>query len=78
MKKEISIYYKVSTQYEYVTRRVLTQEGNYYKLTSYWKKGKKIERYESGLKLTKLEANKYLLQCRKENRFDHFEYQFVM
>ena len=78
MKKEITIYYKDSSQDEYVTRRVLTQDGNYYKLTSYWKIGKKIETYVSGLKLTKSEANKYILQCRKENRFDHFEYQFVM
>ena len=78
MKKEITIYYKDSTQDEYVTRRVLTQEGNYYKLTSYWKIGKKIETYVSGLKLTKSQANKYILQCRKENRFDHFEYQFVI
>ena len=78
MKKEITIYYKDSAQDEYVTRRVLTQEGNYYKLTSYWKKGKNIERYDSRLKLTKSEANKYILQCRKENRFDHFEYQFVI
>ena len=78
MKKEITIYYKDSCQDEYVTRRVLTQDGNYYKLTSYWKIGKKIETYVSGLKLTKSEANKYILQCRKENRFDHFEYQFVM
>ena len=78
MKKEITIYYKDSAQDEYVTRRVLTQEGNYYKLTSYWKKGKNIERYDSRAKLTKSEANKYILQCRKENRFDHFEYQFVM
>ena len=77
MKKEITIYYKDSAQDEYVTRRVLTQDGNYYKITSYWKKGKNIERYESRLKLTKSEANKYILQCRKENRFDHFEYQFV-
>ena len=44
MKKEITIYYKDSAQDEYVTRRVLTQEGNYYKLTSYWKKGKNIEK----------------------------------
>ena len=78
MKKEITIYYKDSNQDEYVTRRVLTQDGNYYKLTSYWKKGKNIERYESRAKLTKSETNKYILQCRKENRFDHFEYQFVM
>ena len=78
MKKEITIYYKDSAQDEYVTRRVLTQEGNYYKLTSYWKIGKKIEKYVSGLKLSKLEANKYILQCRKENRFDHIEYQFVI
>ena len=78
MKQEITIYYKDSKQDEYVTRRVLTQEGNYYKLTSYWKKGKNIERYESRAKLTKSEANKYILQCRKENRFDHFEYQFVI
>ena len=78
MKKEITIYYKESAQDEYVTRRVLTQEGNYYKLTSYWKIGKKIEKYVSGLKLSKLEANKYILQCRKENRFDHIEYQFVI
>ena len=77
-KKEITIYYKDSAQDEYVTRRVLTQDGNYYKLTSYWKKGKNIERYESRLKLTKSEANKYIIQCRKEDRFDHFEYQFVM
>ena len=67
MKKEITIYYKDSAQDEYVTRRVLTQDGNYYKLTSYWKKGKNIERYESRLKLTKSETNKYILQCRKEN-----------
>ena len=72
MKKEITIYYKDSAQDEYVTRRVLTQDGNYYKLISYWKIGKKIETYVSGLKLTKSEANKYILQCRKENRFDHF------
>ena len=78
MKKEITIYYKDSVQDEYITRTVLTQDGNYYKLTTYWKKGKNIERYESRLKLTKSEANKYILQCRKENRFDHFEYQFVM
>ena len=51
MEKEIRIYYKDSDQDEYVTRRVLTQDGNYYKLTSYWKKGKNIERYESRLKL---------------------------
>ena len=67
MEKEIRIYYKDSDQDEYVTRRVLTQDGNYYKLTSYWKKGKNIERYDSRLKLSKLEANKYILQCRKEN-----------
>ena len=78
IKKEITIYYKDSNQDEYVTRRVLTQDGNYYKVTSYRKTGKNIERYESKAKLTKSEANKYILQCRKENRFDHFEYQFVM
>ena len=78
MKKEIIIYYKDSNQDEYVTRRVLTQDGNYYKLTSYWKKGKNIERYESKAKLTESEANKYILQCRKENRFDYFKYQFVL
>ena len=58
MKKEITIYYKDSAQDEYVTRRVLAQEGNYYKLTSYWKIGKKIETYVSGLRLTKSGANK--------------------
>ena len=78
MKKEITIYYKDSNQDEYVTRSVLTQDGNYYKLTSYWKKGKSIERYESRVKLTKSEANKYILQCRKVNRFDYIEYQFVI
>lgn len=78
MKKEITIYYKESKQDEYVTRRVLTQEGNYYKLTSYWKKGKNIERHESKIKLSITEANKYIIQCNKENRFDHIEYQFVM
>ena len=78
MKKEITIYYKDSAQDEYVTRRVLTQEGNYYKLTTYWKKGKNIERYESRLKLTKSEAIKYILQCRKVNRFDYMELQFIM
>ena len=78
MKKEITIYYKDSNQDEYVTRSVITQEENYYKLTSYWKKGKSIERYESRLTLTEASVNKYILQCRKLNRFDHIEYQFVM
>ena len=78
MKKEITIYYKDSAQDEYVTRRVLTQEGKYCKLTSYWKKGKNIERYDSKLKLSLTEANKYIIQCRKENRFDYIECQFVI
>ena len=78
MKKEITIYYKDSNQEVYVTKRVLTQDGNYYKLTSYWKMGKSIEKYESRVKLSITEANKYIIQCNKENRFDHFEYQFVM
>ena len=78
MKKEITIYYKDSNQDEYVTRRVLSQDGNYYKLISYWKKGKNIERYDSRLKLSISEVNKYILQCKKVKRFDHIEYQFVM
>ena len=44
MKKEITIYYKDSVQDEYVTRTVLTQDGNYYKLKKKKKKGKNIER----------------------------------
>ena len=78
MKKEITIYYKDTNKDEYVTRRVLTQDGNYYKLTSYWKKNKKKKRYKKKQKLSITEANKYIIQCNKENRFDHIEHQFVM
>ena len=60
MKKEITIYYKDSNQDEYVTRRVLTQDENYYKLTSYWKKGKNIER-----------ANKYLNKINETSPTDN-------
>ena len=78
MKKEITIYYKDSDQDEYVTRRVLTQEGNYYSMSAYYMVNNKLKEFKSNLKWNNESINKYLIQCMKSTCFDHIEYQSIM
>ena len=78
MRKQIIIYYKKSRQKECIYKRVITQEDNNYSIVNYWKQSNNIKEYSSNLKLSENSLNKYILQCRKENNFDHIEIQNVL
>lgn len=78
MKNQITIFYKKSRQKEYIYKRVITQEDNNYSIVNYWKQSDNIKEYSSNLKLTENSLNKYILQCRKENNFEHIEIQNVL
>ena len=80
MKKEITIYYFKNKSYpnDYIVKRVLTQEGNYFSLSSYYMINNKLKEFRSNLKWSNEKINKYIIQCMKSTCFDHIEYQFIM
>ena len=80
MKKEITIYYFENKSYpnDYIVKRVLTQEGNYYSLSAYYMINNKLKEFKSNLKWSSEKINKYLIQCKKSKFFDHIEQQFIM
>ena len=78
MKNQITIFYKKSREKEFILKRVLIQDDDVYTLISYWSNGKEVKAYKSNLRLSQIQVNKYLLQCRKDKHFSHIENQFVM
>ena len=80
MKKEITIYYfkNKSCPNDYIVKRVLTQEGNYYSISAYYMVNNKLKEFKSNLKWSNESVNKYLIQCMKSSCFDHIEYQPIM
>ena len=80
MKKEITIYYFKNKNYpnDYIVKRVLTQEGNYYSLSAYYMINNKLKEFKSNLKWSSEKINKYLIQCKKSKYFDHIEQQFLI
>ena len=80
MEKEITIYYfkNKSCPNDYIVKRVLTQEGNYYSMSAYYMVNNKLKEFKSNLKWSSEKINKYLIQCKKSKYFDHIEQQFLI
>ena len=80
MNEQITIFYNKDKKHsnDYIVKRVLTQELEKYKLSSYYMINGKLRVFPSKLKLSSEKLNYYLLQCRKSNFFDRIERQFIM
>ena len=80
MKEQIIIYYfkNKKYKYDYIVKRVFTQEGEYYSLSAYYMINNKMKEFKSNLKWTSEKLNQYIIQCTKSECFDHIEYQNVM
>ena len=80
MKEQITIFYNKDKKHsnDYIVKRVLTQDGEYYSLSAYYMINNKIKEYKSNLKWSNEKINKYILQCMKSDFFDRIERQFIM
>lgn len=80
MRKQIIIYYNKNKRFpnDYIVKRVITFDGNYYSLSAYYMINNKIKEYKSSLKWCNEKINRYIIQCKKSKNFDHIENQFVM
>ena len=80
MNEQITIFYKKDKKHtnDYIVKRVFTQDGKYYSLSSYYMINNKMKEYKSNLKWTNKIINKYLLHCMKSNFFVKIEIQFMM
>lgn len=80
MKEQIIIYYKKDKSHtnDYIVKRILTQENDYYSVKSYYMINSKLKEYTSRLKLHITQKNNYLLQCKKSAFFEYIEYQNIM
>ena len=80
MKEQIIIHYhkdKKNSE-DYIVKRVLTQEKDYYSLVSYYMEYGKLKEYKSNLLLSYEEVNKYVLECMKAPYFYNLQFQNVM
>lgn len=80
MKEQISVYYFKDRKHpnDYIVKRVLTQENEYYSIVSYFMINKKLKEFPSKLKMTSEQVNKYIIECMKADFFNKIEYQNVM
>lgn len=80
MKEQIIIYYDKDkhSKDDYIVKRVLTQEKEYYRIVSYYMEYDKLREYHSNLLLSDENVNRYVLECMKASYFNHIEYQNVM
>ena len=80
MNEQITIYYNKDKKHinDYIVKRVLTQEGENYSLTSYYMINNRIKVFHSSLKWRGEKINRYVLECMKSNFFDKIEKQFIM
>ena len=80
MKEQITIFYNKDKKHinDYLVKRVLTQELEKYKLSSYYMINGKLRVFPSKLKLSNETINYYILQCMKSNFFDRIERQYMM
>ena len=80
MKEQITVYYFKDKLHpdDYIVKRVLTQQDDYYSVISYYNINGKIKDFPSRLKLSGAVLNNYLLLCKKAPFFDKIEYQNVM
>ena len=80
MNEQIIIFYNKNKKHtnDYIVKRVFTQDGKYYTLSSYYMINNKMKEYKSNLKWTSKIINKYLLQCKKSDFFDKIVKQYIM
>ena len=80
MNEQITIFYNKDKKHsnDYIVKRVITQEGEWYTIDSYFMINGKLKNYHSSLKLSYNMLCTYLLQCKKSNFFDRIERQFMM
>lgn len=80
MKEQITVYYFKDRKHpnDYIVKRILTQENDYYSIVSYFMINNKIKEFPSKLKMTSEQVNKYILECMKADFFNKIEYQNVM
>lgn len=80
MKQQITIYYFInkSKPNDYIVKRVLTQEGNFYSISAYYMIDNNLKEFKSNLKWSNESVNKYLIECMKSTCFDHIEYQSIL
>ena len=80
MKEQITIFYNKDKKHtnDYIVKRVLTQEDDYFTIDSYYMINGKLKNFPSKLKLSGNKLNSYLLQCKKSQFFNRIEYQNIM
>lgn len=80
MKEQITVYYNKDRKHpkDYIVKRILTQESEYYSLVSYYMINEKLKDFPSKLKMTSEQVNKYIIECMKADFFNKIEYQNVM
>lgn len=80
MKEQITVYYFKDQLHpnDYIVKRVLTEQGGFYKVVSYYNINGRLKPFNSRLKLDGAILNNYLLLCMKAPFFDKIEYQNVM
>lgn len=80
MKEQITVYYNKDKKnpHDYIVKRVLTQDKNFYRIVSYYMEYGKLRECQSNLLLTVENVNRYVLECMKAPHFNRIEYQNVM
>ena len=80
MKEQIIIHYHKDKKnsHDYIVKRVLTPEKDYYTIVSYYMEYGKLREYKSNLLVSYENVNKYLLECMKSPYFYSVHYQNVM
>ena len=80
MNEQITIFYNKDKKHsnDYIVKRVITQEGEWYTIDSYFMINGKLKNYRSTLKLSYKMLCTYLLLCKKCIFFDRIERQYIM
>ena len=80
MKEKITVYYFKDRKHpnDYIVKRILTQENEYYSIVSYFMINEKLKEFPSKLKMTSEQVNKYIIECMKADFFNKIEYQNIM
>ena len=80
MKEQITIYYIKDKLHpdDYIVKRVLIQEGEYFKVVTYYNMNGKIKEFPSKLKFNAETLARYILESMKAPFFEKIEYQSVL
>ena len=80
LNEQITLFYNIDKKHpnDYIVKRVLTQDLEYYTLSSYYMINGKFRVFPSNLKLSGEKLNCFLIQCMKADFFDKKERQYIM